>query len=135
MGERRRAGYTLLEMLVVMVLLGLAAAVVLPALVTPPHDTTPLRDLIATTQEAAADRGEVLYLRIDAGGAWLIEGANPREGTLEHGRLPEGGAPLTLIVSPLGSCAPDVPSAASGASPALDALGCDLARPAAHSGP
>ncbi|HXQ28688.1 MAG TPA: prepilin-type N-terminal cleavage/methylation domain-containing protein [Gemmatimonadales bacterium] len=122
----RPRGYTLLELLVVLVLMGIAAALVVPALLTPGPRKDALASLIATTQQAAAERGEVLYLRVEASGAWQLDGAGQRESNLAHGRLPASGAPFTLIVSPLGSCAPDVPSAASGAVRGLDALGCTL---------
>jgi len=125
--RRRRRGYTLLELLVVLILLGLSAAIVLPSLVTPHSDMTPLRELIAETQRVAAERGEVLYLHIDAGGTWQLGGAGALEGSLGHGRLPQSPGPLTLIVSPLGSCAPDVASAGTGTARALDPLGCDFA--------
>src|SRR5438034_1321570 len=102
-----RSGFTLIELLVVLVLMGLAAALVAPALFPPRHDASALRALLGSARDAAARRGEVVYLRIDVGGRWRMEGgASVLEGTLAAGRMePVFATPVTLVVSPLGSCA------------------------------
>src|SRR6266704_1979139 len=107
-----RNGFTLIEMLVVLVLMGLAAALVAPALFPARHDASALRALLGSARDAAARRGEVVYLRIDVGGRWRMEGgASVLEGTLAAGRMePVFATPVTLVVSPLGSCAFDVRS-------------------------
>jgi prepilin-type N-terminal cleavage/methylation domain-containing protein len=128
--ERRPHGYTLIELLVVLVLMGLAAALVLPALLPPRKNEPALEALIRSVRETAAQRGEVIYLQIEQTGQWRMEGGgSPLEGDLAHGRLPLASAPMTLIVSPLGSCALDVSSAAPASTPALDPLTCDLTVP------
>src|SRR3989442_1011622 len=111
----RRAGFTLIEMLVVLVLMGLAVALVAPALFPARHDESALRALLGSARDAAARRGEVVYLRIDVGGRWRME--------------PVFATPVTLVVSPLGSCAFDVRSSAAAAVVALEPLTCDLRAP------
>ena len=57
-------------------------------------------------------------------------GANPLEGTLATGHLPPFLAvPVTLVVSPIGSCAFDVRSGAAAQVVALDQLTCEIRAP------
>src|SRR2546427_12341811 len=96
-----RRGFTLVEMLVVLVLLGLAAALVAPALVpTRARQTTELVELIGATRDAAVRRGEVVSLHVERSGAWQVEGG-------AAGRLatPLPAAPFTPIVSARGRLA------------------------------
>jgi len=126
-----RTGFTLIEMLVVLILMGLAAALVAPALIPPRRDASDLGALLGTAREAAARRGEVVYLQIEPTGRWRMEGgANPLEGTLATGWIePFLTVPATLVVSPLGSCAFDVRSAAAAQGVALDRLTCEIRAP------
>jgi prepilin-type N-terminal cleavage/methylation domain-containing protein len=126
-----RRGYTLIEMLVVLVIMGLAAALVAPVLLRPTtYDRQ--RQLTAVVQAAritAANRGEVIYVRIEPTGQWHMEGGGlPIEGDVARGRMNRlSAAPLTLIVSPIGSCAFDVRSTAAAAAVVqLDPLTCQL---------
>jgi len=118
-------------MLVVLILMGLAAALVAPALLAPHRRAATLSDLVASARETAARRGEVLHLTIEATGQWRLEGgANPLEGTLAAGRVePFLAAPVTLIVSPLGSCAFDVRTASAASALALEPLTCQIRTP------
>src|SRR3989449_9367954 len=111
----RRSGFTLIEILVVLILMGLAAALVAPALLPHHHDQSALSALLGSAREVAARRGEVVYLHIDPTGQWRMEaGANPLAGTLATGSVPPFlTASVTLMVSPLGSCAFDVRRAAA----------------------
>jgi type II secretory pathway pseudopilin PulG len=96
---------TLLELLVVLVLLGLAAAAVAPAVrapVTEPGD--PRARTIAAARALAVRRAEALRLEIDAAGRWRLLA---RDSVLQTGALPTGGAPLHLAISPLGICVPE----------------------------
>src|SRR2546425_4268965 len=106
----RRAGFTLIEMLVVLVLMGLAVALVAPALFPARHDESALKALLGSARAAAARREQVVYVRIDPAGRWRMEGnAAALAETLAAGRLdPIFSTPVTLVVSPLGSCAFDV---------------------------
>lgn len=126
-----RRGFTLVEILVVLIMMGLAAALVAPALLGPRHHAASVNDLVASARAAAARRGEVLYLSIEPTGRWRLEGgANPLEGTLAAGRVePFLAAPVTLIVSPLGSCAFDVRSAAAATAITLEPLTCEIRTP------
>jgi prepilin-type N-terminal cleavage/methylation domain-containing protein len=124
----QQSGFTLIELVVVLILMGLAAALVAPALFSPRHDESALRAVIGSARDAAARRGEVVYVHIDPTGQWRMQGGrNSLEGTLATGRVPPVfTAPVTLAVSPLGSCAFDLPSAAAAGAVALDPLTCDL---------
>ena len=124
-------GFTLVEVLVVIVLLGLAVALVAPALIPSRHDESPLGALVRSARDAAARRQEVLYLRIDRSGNWLLEGAaSPSAGVLASGRV-EGlaGPPVTLVLSPVGTCGFDLRSLATAPPIALDPLTCEIRTP------
>lgn len=129
MRARTVAGYTLIELLVVLAILALASAVVLPALLRARVDDQPLQTLVERARAAAARRGEIIYLRVEPTGAWHMEGGGSSE--LEHdgidGRTaPVSTVPFTLRVSPSGSCAFDVRSAAAARSVPVDPLSCTL---------
>ncbi len=125
-GVRRvQLGVTLLELLVVLVVLGLTAAVVLPSLtpVVPRTDRDPTATLIATARRAAIRRGEPLRLRVDPDGVWAL--VSVRDGSVvDAGRLSGGGqaiAGLSLSVDGLGSCRPAGVMSGRGA---FDPLAC-----------
>jgi prepilin-type N-terminal cleavage/methylation domain-containing protein len=127
--RRRRArhrAFTLVEMLVVIVLLGLAVGLAAPALRAPRPAADGLATLLPVAREAAVRRGETVYLRVAESGAWRLEGASSAaDGAFGSGRVaPFAGVPLTLVVSPLGSCAFDAPDA--GRALPLDPLTCRL---------
>ncbi len=127
-----RSGFTLLEVLVVLILMGLAAGLAAPALVQPrrTEDST-LPTLIARARGVAVSRGEIVYLRIAPTGRWHLQGAaSLREGDLAQGRL-EGfqGGDITLVFSPIGTCAPDVRSARGTQAVTLDPLTCEVRSP------
>ena len=121
-----RKGFTLVEMLVVLILLGLAAALVAPAL-TPARvkQTSELVDLIGAARDAAVRRGALVDLHVERSGAWQIEGGGAG---LATGKVatPLAAAPFTLVVSPLGSCAFDVRSEAAARAIRLDPLTCEV---------
>lgn len=127
-----RSGFTLVEVLVVLVLMGLAAALVAPALF-PSRESAPagVAALVGAARDAAVRRGEVVYLRIGPSGEWRVEGAaSAAQGDLAGGRLAGfSGPPFTLVVSPLGSCAFDVRSVAAARAIALDPLTCEVRAP------
>jgi prepilin-type N-terminal cleavage/methylation domain-containing protein len=128
---RHSGGFTLIEMLVVLVLLGMAAALAAPALRSfrPPRPA--LSSLIPGSRDAAAKRGETVYLRIAESGVWRMEGAASSDaGPIATGRVdPFPGLPLTIIVSPLGSCAFDLRSTEAARSIRLDPLTCKVDGP------
>src|SRR5437899_11314059 len=103
---RHRSGFTLIEILVVLILMGLVAVLVAPALFPRHHDQSALNALLVSAREVAARRGEVVYLHIDPTGAWRMEaGAGPRQGPLATGRGPSVfTAAAQLLVAPPGRC-------------------------------
>ena len=128
---RHRSGFTLIEILVVLILMGLVAVLVAPALFPRHHDQSPLNALLLSARELAARRGEVVYVHIDPTGEWRMEaGAEPRQGPLATGRVPPFfTAAVTLMVSPLGSCGFDVRSAVAVGAGVLDPLTCEMRTP------
>jgi hypothetical protein len=116
-------------LIVVMIVLSLAAGIALPALGrrTEPRGGE-LPSLILLSQEAAARRGETIHLEIAGSGAWTIQGSASRaDGPIRAGQVDSfPGLPLTLIVSPLGSCGFDARSAKSPSEVRLDPLTCTL---------
>jgi prepilin-type N-terminal cleavage/methylation domain-containing protein len=110
-----RHGYTLIEMLVVLIIMGLAAALVAPSLLkSGGYDRQrQLAAIVQAARETAAKRSETIYVRVDPTGTWRMEGA---EGAISQGRMERlSTIGLTLVVSPVGSCAFDVRSIAAAA--------------------
>jgi prepilin-type N-terminal cleavage/methylation domain-containing protein len=128
---RSRAGFTLIEILVVLLLIGMAAAVAMPALLRSRAPESSLKTLFGNAREAAIRRGETVYLRIGSNGEWRIDGsAVPgASDSLLTGQMERLPAPLTLLVSPTGTCMLDVPSAMAAPELQLDPLTCELAVP------
>jgi prepilin-type N-terminal cleavage/methylation domain-containing protein len=122
-------GFTLLELVVVLAILALAATLAVPALKrTADHRESELASLILGSREAAARRGETVHLSISASGSWKMEGASSSaDGPIQSGQVdPFPGLPLTLIVSPVGSCGFDARSAKVASVIGLDPLACTL---------
>lgn len=122
-------GYTLIEVVVVLVLMALAVGLVAPALTGRQHSTAGIIALIGEARATAIRRAEAVYLRIEGSGAWRMDGAaSSQAGAIAMGRVtPAPDAPLTLVFSPLGSCAPDVATAPAAAPLGLDPLTCEAA--------
>ena len=127
----RRSGLTLIEILVVLILMGLVAALVAPNLLPRHRDQSAINALLGSAREVAARRGEVVYVHVDPTGQWRMEaGADPSRGPLATGRVPPFlTASVTLMVWPLGSCAFDLRSAAAASAVALDPLTCEIRSP------
>jgi prepilin-type N-terminal cleavage/methylation domain-containing protein len=127
----RAHGFTLIELLVVLALMALAAGLAAPALLHANHKRPALESLLPTAREEAARRGEMVYLRIAASGQWRMEGAaSVSAGPFAAGRVePFPGVPLTLIVSPVGTCGFDASSAAAARVIRLDPLACNITSP------
>jgi prepilin-type N-terminal cleavage/methylation domain-containing protein len=129
----RRRGFTLVEILVVLILMGLLAGLVGPAFLPPRRPPeSGLATLVRRAQDIAAQRGETVFLALAAGGAWRMDGAASLEaGAIATGRLDGYAAPAgTLVVSAVGTCAWDVRSTAAAQAVPLDPLTCTLPAPA-----
>lgn len=99
-------GVTLLELLIVLVLMTVAAALVLPAFGARPASTeTAQARVVAAARRTAIRRAEPLRMRLSADGAWSIR--SQRDGALiDSGRVREALPPSDVLVDPLGSCIP-----------------------------
>ncbi len=102
----RRGGVTLLELLVVLALLAISAAVVLPALRPPAITPVAAEDaLVTATRRTAIARGELVRLRLEGDGTWGVVGA--RTGVvIDTGRISAHPRTLDITVDARGSCAP-----------------------------
>lgn len=117
-----RPGVTLVELVVVLGLLGMMAALVLPPLVPPAPRTTTLPDVVRAARAAALARAQTLQLTVTASGRWHLHPLPPMDrDTLAAGTL-AGAAPLQLQITPLGAClaSPPVPPLLAG----WDAAAC-----------
>ncbi|HEX2636185.1 MAG TPA: type II secretion system protein [Gemmatimonadales bacterium] len=124
-------GFTLIELLVVLIIMGVAAALTAPALLKAPPRKPPLEELIATARQVAARRGETMYLRVEQGGAWRLEGAASEPAALAAaGHVPGfPGLPVALAISPLGSCSFEVAVPPTARPFRLDPLTCRIDQP------
>jgi prepilin-type N-terminal cleavage/methylation domain-containing protein len=121
-------GFTLLEIVVVLIVLGLSAALVAPALLSPRRDAPlSLGAVIAHVQDMAARRAETLVLEVSPGGAWTAFGtASPTERSLAAGEMdaPAPGRGFSLRIDPLGSCGQPLEADTLGWRPPVDPLTC-----------
>lgn len=129
-----RTGFTLIELVVVLLVMGLATALVGPSLLPPAAQRpTSLQRVVSDAQAAAIRRGEPVLLVVDAGGGWTAYTATASaEGALGTGVL-EGearpAAPFTLRIAPTGSCGVELAGDTTGWRPALDLLTCRVLEP------
>jgi prepilin-type N-terminal cleavage/methylation domain-containing protein len=132
-----RSGFTLVELLVVLVVMGLMVGLVAPALIPRPEpdERDSLAPAVRFAREAALRRGEPTYLRIESSGDWRVEGAaSTQDGPLARGRVERyAGGALTLVASPIGTCAFDARSAHAAEAQAFDPLTCAWRAPRADS--
>lgn len=125
--RRRTAGYTLLEIAVVLVLIGMAAAFAAPVLLRVNPGRSNFEELIASGRETAIRRGEVLYLKVGTSGQWSLEAAGtPTADPLASGHIDAVGSPLILMFQPNGSCMFDVTTVSRGTAIRLDPLTCEV---------
>ena len=115
---RARAAFTLLEIVVTLVLLGLAAAIVTPAFRRDQPDEG-LPAILAAAREVAVRRAQTLVLRVDDRGAWRLTTAEDTT-SLGSGLLRDRGRARSFRITPLGSCF----SEGQAIAPDWDAIAC-----------
>ena len=124
----QRLGVTLLELLVVLILMALSAAVVLPALLPPSTVSMdpPGAAALAHARRSAIRRGESMRFQLSVDGAWAL--ASVHDGNaVDSGRVLSRGlngdtiVALNVLINSLGTC---LPVAADGASASFDPLAC-----------
>jgi prepilin-type N-terminal cleavage/methylation domain-containing protein len=126
---RCRRGFTLLELLVVLVLLGLGAAFVLPVLHLPGRSDRQ-SSALERARAIAIRRGESVRLSVAPSGEWTVRAtADTGEAILLSGtaaETPSAEAAQSIVISALGACVPEG-DAAVGAG-AWDPTRCTAAR-------
>ncbi len=111
------SGFTLLELIVVLALMGLAMAVVAPSFVLrPPSSDESVQRVVSSARRVAMRRAQTVTLDIDGGGSWRVTAAErdvPE--VLLKGELDQslsGG--IHLRITPLGLCLTEQRSADDG---------------------
>ncbi len=102
-----RGGFTLLEIVVVMVLAALLAAAVGPSLVFRAPAEPTLDQVIAASRDAAVARSQSLRLVVTTSGDWNLRLPSPYDSAIASGSVAKTSAPSGLIdlrLSPLGTC-------------------------------
>jgi len=99
-----RAGFTLIELVVVLLLAGIAITLVGPSIISRPgNSATLLQQSVNTARNAALDLSQSVQLEIKSDGSWLV--AVPKTGrVLNTGSGLPTSSSLRLNVSPLGDC-------------------------------
>lgn len=101
---RKRRAFTLIEMVVVLTVMGIALAVVAPSMILP-RRTTDIGTTIADARNAALRRSERMTLSIAADGKWAIYPTRSAAEPLRSGKLDQqDGSAVTIDISPLGLC-------------------------------
>ncbi|MEP6506779.1 MAG: type II secretion system protein [Gemmatimonadales bacterium] len=119
---RKHRAFTLIEMVVVLAVMGIALAVVAPSMILP-RRTTDIGTVVADARNAALRRSELVTLAIAPDGKWSIYSARSGSAPLLSGRLNQpDGFLLRIDISPLGLCTMIVSSMA--VRDTLDPLTC-----------
>lgn len=99
---RVRDGFTLLEIVVTLVLIGLGAALVAPVFRRQaPDDSFPA--VLSGARELAVRRAQTMVLRVDGDGGWRLTTAGD-SAAISTGRLTEPTSARQLTITPLGAC-------------------------------
>ena len=101
-----RRGVTLLELLIVLILMGITAALVVPAFVQRPAAPEAANvALLASARRLAIRRAEPLRLRMSANGDWMVTGV--RNGVVvDSGHVRDSLLATEVLVDALGGCVP-----------------------------
>lgn len=115
---------TLVELLVALSLMGVVAALVLPAFSRPKDEGTPIGDVVRAARGSAIARAQLLSLTVKANGSWSVHPLPPDDSlTILAGRLDRAPtASFQLQLTPLGACLAATPLPADFRG--WDAAGC-----------
>ena len=98
-------GFTLLEMIVVLLLIGIAFAVAIPAFSSGSPEPDPLREVLAIARRTAVQRAQTLRVSVLADGRWSIDAGSSGAERLASGVLSKAPAAEMIVrVSALGAC-------------------------------
>ena len=99
-------GFTLLETIVVLLVIGIAFTLAAPAFPNRTTETDPLERVLELTRRTAVHRAETLTLSVAADGQWRIDdAASTRVAPLGAGTLPSYRGEMFIVkASPLGAC-------------------------------
>ena len=92
---------TLLELVVALVLMGMAAGLVLPAIATPPASEPDFDSVLRASRTSAIGRAQQLTLTVDGSGRWVLRS---HESALDSGIVRGASSPMTMAISALGQC-------------------------------
>jgi type II secretory pathway pseudopilin PulG len=104
---------TLLELVAVLFVLGMGAALVLPSFVLPAAPEATVDRLVEGARERAIARAQALTLAVGRDGRWTLATGTPDEAPVDTGHLAVApAADVRVLVSPLGACVLVAPVAA-----------------------
>jgi prepilin-type N-terminal cleavage/methylation domain-containing protein len=128
MGMQARRGFTLVEVIVVLVVMSIAVAVVGVAFVPRrPDDLEQLEALVQYARSTAVRRAETMRLDVAPSGAWVLRGSTAGGDSVASGRVKRGlKERITVLFSAFGTCAPDLRSELAATPLPLDPTACAL---------
>ena len=121
-----RRAFTLIEMVVVLAIMGIALAIVAPAIVLPAKESG-LASAVSLARNAALRRSEQVDLEVDST-RWLVYAVRSGTQPVLKGKLDSAmGGRISIHISPLGLCTVD------GAGPeiSLNPFTCEMSSAAA----
>lgn len=121
----RARGFTLVEVVVVLAVIGVSLAVIGPSLIV--RRAQPgISEALTASRRAAIRRGESMELAFSANGSWTTSPLRSRGEPLLSGTLPDAVAiEADILVSPLGVCT--VQRGRIAAQLSFDPLACTVA--------
>lgn len=122
-----RRGFTLIEMVIVLAIVGIALALVAPSLILEPRRSS-LATVISDARRAALAKSETVSLSVAENGGWEMAGLQSIA-TIASGKgIPPGAGAFTMNISPLGVCTID--DASDQQRRTLDPFTCTFSEPA-----
>ena len=101
----RRAGHTLIELIVALAILALVTSLVGPRLMTPrPSSSEGLTDVIARARRMAVESGQAATLSVESSGDWSVRRTSRGDVTLMRGHLETAPEAMHLDLLPSGAC-------------------------------